>query len=200
MFRTDRLITWISSSLVLYRVLTVVISFRRRDRNRKDSYRVSTVDVPQSPIASGARGLWHQKRCDSLHCHKEWWGSIPPIVVFSPERWKKGVLQERALVGSVYHLLCRYSTVLYYPINVIRHNEYHLLRTLRRNHFLWTRIPGRLPFIWVMFQICFLWVSPGFVHSDDSSKKVVAFPLVTVPQGLCKCIAVPLLQLWSFMG
>ena len=44
-----------------------------------DSHRVSTVDVPESPIASGVRGPW-QQRCDSLHCHEECWGSVPPSV------------------------------------------------------------------------------------------------------------------------
>ena len=48
-----------------------------------DSYRVSTVDVLESHIASSARGPWQQQRCDSLHCHEEWWGSVQPIVVFS---------------------------------------------------------------------------------------------------------------------
>ena len=46
------------------------------------THRVSTVDVPESSFASGARGPW--ERCDSLHCHEEWWGSVPPsVVVFS---------------------------------------------------------------------------------------------------------------------
>ena len=42
------------------------------------THRVSTVDVPQSPIATGARGPWQQQRCDSLNCNEEWWGSAPP--------------------------------------------------------------------------------------------------------------------------
>ena len=50
-------------------------------------YRVSTVDVPESPIASGARGPWQQQRCDSLHCYEEWVGSAPPsVIVFSWDR------------------------------------------------------------------------------------------------------------------
>ena len=45
---------------------------------------VSTEDVPESPIAGGSRDLWQQQRCDSLHCHEEWWGSVTPsVVVFS---------------------------------------------------------------------------------------------------------------------
>ena len=35
-----------------------------------DSYRVNTVDVPESPIPSGARDLWQQQRCESMHCHE----------------------------------------------------------------------------------------------------------------------------------
>ena len=45
-----------------------------------DLYRMSTVDVPEFPIASGARGPWQQQRCDSLHCHDEWWSSVPPSI------------------------------------------------------------------------------------------------------------------------
>ena len=38
---------------------------------------------------------------------------------FSPECWMKVVLQEHAVVGSVYCLPWRYSMVQYYPIVVI---------------------------------------------------------------------------------
>ena len=48
-------------------------------------YRVSTVDVPESPIASSTRGPW-QQQCDYLHCHEEWWSSVPPSTSRSP--WK----------------------------------------------------------------------------------------------------------------
>ena len=68
---------------------------------------------------------------------------------------------------------------------------------LCRVHFLWTRRTGMLPFIWLAYQVWFLWASPAFVHSDDSFKKSVAFPLVP---GLCDCIAVPLLPVGNFMG
>ena len=51
--------------------------------NRMESYQVSKVDVPESPTVNGAWGPW-QQRCDSLHCHEEWWSSLPPsVVVFS---------------------------------------------------------------------------------------------------------------------
>ena len=41
---------------------------------------VRTVDVPESPISSGARGPWQQQRYDSLHCHEEWQGFVPSSV------------------------------------------------------------------------------------------------------------------------
>ena len=66
--------------------LSVVLSLWRRDHNRMGSYRVSTVDVPESRIASGARGPWQQQRCDSLHCYEEWLGSVPTSDSHSP--WK----------------------------------------------------------------------------------------------------------------
>ena len=56
MIRIYSPIARISSALILCRVLTVVLSLWRRDHNHMDSYWLSTVDVPQSPIASGARG------------------------------------------------------------------------------------------------------------------------------------------------
>ena len=59
------------------------------------TYQVSKVDVPESPIASVVRGLWLQQRCDSLHCHEEWWASVPPSASHSP--WKHScVLQPPA--------------------------------------------------------------------------------------------------------
>ena len=52
MFCTDLPITRISSSLACTWTLEVVFSLWRRYRNRMDSYRVSAVDVPESPIAN----------------------------------------------------------------------------------------------------------------------------------------------------
>ena len=93
---------------------------------------------------------------------------------------------------------CR--NVQYYPLNVICHNEHHLHSTLCRAHFLWKRRTGMLAFIWLAFQIWFVRASPGFVHSDDLSKRVIAFPSLPVQQSLCDCIAVPMLHLENFMG
>ena len=121
MFRTDHPIIRISSSLVLYRVPRSGSSLWRRDRNCMDSYQVTTVDVPESPIASGARGQWEQQRRDSLHCHEEWLCSIPCVVVFSWELDKGGA----AGSCSVYRLPWRYSVVQYYPINVKCQIEQH---------------------------------------------------------------------------
>ena len=81
MFRPDHPIARISSPLVLYRVFALVLSLWRSDRNRMDSYRLSMLDVPEYPIASGTKGPWQQQRCDSLHCYEEWWDSVPPSVV-----------------------------------------------------------------------------------------------------------------------
>ena len=84
MFRTNSPISGISSFIVLYRVLAVILSLWGRDHNCMYSYRVSTVDVPQFSFASDARAPWQQPRCDYLDCHEEWWGSVPrTVVVFS---------------------------------------------------------------------------------------------------------------------
>ena len=50
------------------------------------THRVIVVDVPESPIANSARGPWQKQRCDFLHCHEEWWGSVPQSASHSP--WK----------------------------------------------------------------------------------------------------------------
>ena len=72
MFRIDRPRARIRLSLVLYRIPRSGSLILARDRNRMDSYLVSTVDVPESPIPRSPR---QQQRCDSLHCHEKWWGS-----------------------------------------------------------------------------------------------------------------------------
>ena len=71
--------------------------------------------------------------------------------------------------------------VQYYPINVIRYNEHHLHNTLGRAGFLWTRRTGMFPFILLAFLVWLVWESPGFVHCDDLSKKVLTSPLVISP-------------------
>ena len=43
------------------------------------------MDVPESSISSGARGPWQQQRCDSLHCHEEWWGFVLQVLYAFPE-------------------------------------------------------------------------------------------------------------------
>ena len=96
---------------VLYctRFLAVVLWLWRRDRNCMNSYRVRTVDVPQPPIAGGVILCTVMKNNGVLYHEVSW---------FSPEHWKKVVLQEPAVVGRVYCLPWRYSVVQYYPINV----------------------------------------------------------------------------------
>ena len=116
----------------------MVLSLWQSDHNHMDSYLVSTVDVLESSIASGARG-------DSS-------SSVIPCVImnndgvlyhqvssFSPECWTKVVLQECTVIGSVYYLPWRYIVVKYYPIKFIHHSDHHLHSTLCRAHFLWTR-------------------------------------------------------------
>ena len=56
---------------------------------------------------------WQQQWCDSLHCHEEWWGYVSPSVVVFSECWTMVLLQEHAVVGSIYHLPWRYSMVQY---------------------------------------------------------------------------------------
>ena len=56
---------------------------------------------------------------------------------FSPEYRTKVVLQEFAVVRSVYCLPWRYSMLQYYLINVICHNEHHFHSTLCRLCQLW---------------------------------------------------------------
>ena len=80
MFLINCPIVRISPSLVLHPVPRSVLSHWRRDRNRIGSYVVNTVDVPESLIASGARGPWQQQLYDTLRCHEEWWGSVSPSV------------------------------------------------------------------------------------------------------------------------
>ena len=80
------------------------------------------------------------------------------VLSVSPEFWTKVVLQKLAVVGSIYYLPWRYSMVQYYPINVICPNEHHHHSTLCRVHFLWTRRTRMLPFIWLAFQLWFIWV------------------------------------------
>ena len=80
MFRIDCHRAWISSSLVLYQVprsgsFTLV--------KKSQSHGLISGEygnVPEFPTASGTRGQW-QQQCDSLHCHEEWWGSVPPSVI-----------------------------------------------------------------------------------------------------------------------
>ena len=71
---------------------------------------------------------------DGVLYHQVWF--------FSRDCWKNVVLQEHAVVGSVYCLSWSYSVMQYYPINVIHHNEHHLHSTLCRAHFFRRGEPG----------------------------------------------------------
>ena len=131
---------------------------------------------------------------------EEWWGSVPPsFVVFSWALDEVGA-KERFSCRQRLRLPWSYSVMQYYSTNVIRKYWYHRNSTLCRAHVFWTRRTGMLPLTSLAFLDLFVWASPGFVHSDDSSKKVFTFPLVPVQQGLYGCIAVPLLHIGNFMG
>ena len=119
---------------------------------------------------------------------------------FAPERWTKVMMKEHAVVGSVYRLPWRYCLLQYYPNNVIRHNKHHLRSIFCRAHFISTRRTGMVLFIRLGFKVWFVWASPGLVHSDYSSKKIVTFRLLPVQKGLCDCTSVPLLHLQNYMG
>ena len=116
----------------------MVLSLSQTDRNRMDSDRVSTVDVPESPISSGARGRWEQQRCDFLHCHEERWGSVPPsVVVFS---W----------VHVFYNLVAKVKVSLRRTWYNTRHELIHSIVRSIRNMNKDGRADGvrRLPNIW----------------------------------------------------
>ena len=87
------------------------------------TYGVSTVDVPESPIASGARGQWLQQRCESFHYYGGCWGSLPPTASRSP--WKHScVLWPRTTSILIQeHCSCFVNIVLgptHYPYKVQR--------------------------------------------------------------------------------
>ena len=160
--------------------LTVVLTHWRRDRNRLDSYRVSRENVPESPIYSGVRGPWQQQRrtpCIVMKNERFCITKCRRFLLSAGLRWCAGTCTRRQCLPSA----------------VIPYNEHYFHSTLCRAPILWTKI-GMLRFIWLAFQVWFVWASPGFVHSDDSSKKVVTFSLVPVQQ------EVLFLHLGNFMG
>ena len=97
------------------------------------------VDVPESPIVSGARVRDSSSNVTPCIVMKNDGVLYHQVLSFSPERWTKVVLQECAVVSSVYCLPWRYSMVQFYLIIVICHSEHHLHSTLCRAHFLWIR-------------------------------------------------------------
>ena len=71
---------------------------------------------------------------------------------FSPERWTKVVLQERAAVGCLGGTAwCSITPSVSYA------HEHHFHSTLCGAHLLWTRWTGMLPFTWLEFQVWFIW-------------------------------------------
>ena len=162
-----------------------------------DSYRVSKVDVPESPIASGARGLWQQQRCGSLHYHEEWWGSVPQnVIVFFwalDEGGAAGMWSRRQHLPSALEVQCCAVLLHQYHMPQWTSPSQHIVNgTLSLDE---ENQDASINLIGVSSLVCM-----RETRFHDSSKKVVTFHLVPVQQGLCDCIAVPLLHLWNFMG
>ena len=132
----------------------------------------------------GCSKIFHcQRRKRSMTAAAVWLLELSwSIIGFCTTNRRRFLLSPCDYDRSVYRLPWRYSIT---HINVIRHNELHFHSTLSWAHFIWMSTIGMLPFNWLAFQVWFLWASPDFVHSDDSSKKVVIFPLVPIQQGLC---------------
>ena len=84
MFRIDRPIARISSSLVLYQV-TRIGSFTLGEEIVITWTHIEWVQWMIQNLPMPARGPW-QQWCDTLHCHGEWWGSVPPSALHNP--WK----------------------------------------------------------------------------------------------------------------
>ena len=134
-------------------------------------------------------------RRDSLHCHEEWCGSVPPsVVVFSwglDEGGAAEMCSIRQCLPPSLEVECGAVLPHLYHVPQWTSTSQHIV------HFLWTRRTGMLPFTWLAFQVWFVWANRNFVYSDDSSKEVIAFPLVAYRSNK-DCIAVPLLHLWNF--
>ena len=75
-----------------------------RDYNLMHSYRVSKVDVPKSPLTVAPEVRDSSNGVTPCIVMKNDGVLYHQVSSFSPEGWTKVVLQERAVVGSVYHL------------------------------------------------------------------------------------------------
>ena len=102
-----------------------------------DSYRVSTVDVPESPIGSDEEILDSSSGVTPCIVVKNVGVLYHKVSSFSPECWTKVVcryVQRLPPALEVQRAHC-------YPISVVRHNEHHLHSTFtldEENHsFYW---------------------------------------------------------------
>ena len=148
MFRLDRPIAGIRSSLVLYRLPCSVslALWRRHYRCISGEYggcsRISHYQRRKTSVTAAAVWLialsWRMMGFCTTKCRS--------FLLSAGRRWycRNLQLQKRVVVGSVYRLPWRYSVMQYYRINVIRHNEHHLYSALCWAHFTWTRRTGML--------------------------------------------------------
>ena len=100
---------------------------------------MSTVDVTKSPIANGASVYDNSSGVSPCIVMKNDGVLYHQMSMFSLELWTKVVLQERAVVGSVYRVPWRFSIT---PLIFIRHTENHLHGTMCRAHYLGRGEPG----------------------------------------------------------
>ena len=176
MFPIDCPIAWISSSLVLYFV------------PRSGSFTLAKIVITLTHIT----WVWWMFQNLPLSAGQEVRdnssGVIPCIVVKND-----GVLYHQVSLfslerGAILPPSCSYTTMnITFTTHSIGHTFFGGGELGCFHSFDWS-------FSW------FIWDSPGFVDSDDLSEKVITFSLVPVEQGLCDCIAVPLLHLRNFMG
>ena len=97
------------------------------------------------------------------------------VSLFSPERWMKVVLQEHAVEGSLGgRAWCSIIPSMSYATMNITFTAHCVGCTFLDEE------NRMLPYIWLTFQVWFIWASPGFVHTDNSSRKVIIFLLVLV--------------------
>ena len=196
-FRIDCSIAQISSFLVLYRVpCSGSFTLTRRSQSHGlisgeygGCFRISHSQRRKRSVTAAAVWLlalsWRMMGFSTTKCRR--------FLLSAKPRWCAGTYSSKQRLPSALEIQHGAVSMSYVTMNIT--STAHCVGA----HFLWTRRTGMLPLIWLAFQIWFVWASPGFVHSDDSSKKVVRFPLVTVQQGLYGCISVPQLHLGNFM-
>ena len=94
-------------------------------------------------------GSWQQQRCDSLHCHEEWWCSVPQsVVVFSWANDEYGAARTCSITQRIQSAFeVQHGAVLPHQCNTPQW-------TLCREQFLSMKRTGMLPFIYWRFKFC----------------------------------------------